>query len=93
MNTEKSPNNPHSHLYTIADDDAVQTLVQKLETAQIDPSHRERLRASLDSAREEYRATNDVERKAFFHGMLTGMAVALNIDRSSDDSTQERKTA
>lgn len=93
MSMEKSPNNPHSHLYTIADDDAVQTLVQKLETAQVDPSHRERLRAALNSAREEYGGTNDVERKAFFHGMLTGMAVALNVDKSSGNSTLERRTA
>jgi hypothetical protein len=90
----KSPNSPHDHKYTIADDDAVKTLMQKLETTGVHQGDREKLRAAIDSAKEEYGESDELERKAFFHGMLTGIAVALKVDSpNSAGGRAQRKTA
>lgn len=75
--------NPHSHRFTIADDEAVQTLMNKLETSRAGQVDREALRRALHTAEEEYREASQRERKAFFHGMLTGYAVALKIGKLS----------
>ena len=77
--SEKSPNNPHSHRYTIADDEAVETLISKLETSGVGQVSREKLRQALETAMSEYRDATEKERKAFFHGMLTGYGVALKL--------------
>jgi hypothetical protein len=77
---DKSPNTPHSHKFTIADDEAVETLISKLETSRAGRVNREKLRQALETAMEEYRGTDETERKAFFHGMLTGYAVALKVE-------------
>lgn len=90
----KSPNSPHDHKYTIADDDAVETLMRKLETTGVHDHDRERVRAAIDSAKEEYRDSDEIERKAFFHGMLTGIAVALKADSpNSAKGREQRRTA
>jgi hypothetical protein len=76
----KSPNSPHSHKYTIADDDAVETLMHKLENVGVDQAQRKRIQQAIESATEEYRESSETERKAFFHGMLTGIAVGLKVE-------------
>jgi hypothetical protein len=81
---EKSPNSPHSHRYTIADDDAVETLMGKLETSSAGRVNRGKLRLALTAAIDEFRSTDERERKAFFHGLLTGYAVALKADLKAE---------
>ena len=78
---EKSPNSPHSHRFTIADDEAVETLMRKLEKSGFDRQNRSKLQQSLETAMQEYNGTSDAERKAFFHGMLTGYGVALKLEQ------------
>ena len=75
----KSPNNPHSHKYTIADNEAVETLIQKLESNDMEPEKRGTLREAVLTAAEEYREAGENERKAFFHGLLTGYSVARKL--------------
>jgi len=77
----KSPNNPHPHKYTIADEDAVTTLMAKL--AQKSQEAPQDIQKALDTAMEEYESANDEMRKAFFHGMLTGYGVALQVKRKN----------
>ena len=81
---ERSFNNPHSHLFTIADDEAVETLISKLEKSGAGKVSREKLRKALETAMSEYRDTGERERKAFFHGMLTGYGVALKLRMETD---------
>ncbi len=82
---DKSSNYPHTHQYTIADDEAVETLMSKLERSGVGSVSRERLRHALDTAMKEYKATDEKERKAFFHGMLTGYGVALKVETSPEN--------
>jgi len=67
----------HSHKFTIADDEAVLALVEKL----VGPSQarREKLLRALDDASRHYKDSNQKVRRAFFHGLLTGYAVALKL--------------
>jgi hypothetical protein len=69
----------HSHKFTIADEDAVRTLVDKLVTARPGPLHREKLLRALDDAARHYGNSHRKVRQAFFHGLLTGYAVALKL--------------
>ena len=69
----------HSHKFTIADDDAVQTLVDKLVNAGPRGLHREKLLRALDDATRHYKDSHRKVRQAFFHGLLTGYAVALKL--------------
>ena len=70
----------HSHKFTIADEDAVSVLVEKLShvggSRQVP---REKLLRALDDAAGHYRDSNKKVRQAFFHGLLTGYAVALKL--------------
>jgi hypothetical protein len=70
----------HSHKFTIADDEAVLGLVEKLVGGQ-GPSQvrREKLLRALDDASRHYKDSNQKVRRAFFHGLLTGYAVALKL--------------
>lgn len=70
---------PHTHRYTIADDEAVEVLVDKLTAHGLHQQRREKLLKALDGASQHYNASIDKERKAFFHGLLTGYAVALKL--------------
>ena len=70
---------PHTHRYTIADDEAVEVLVDKLTAHGSHQQRREKLLKALDDASRHYNASADQERKAFFHGLLTGYAVALKL--------------
>ena len=70
---------PHTHRYTSADDEAVDVLVDKLLTHGPHQQRREKLLKALDDASQHYNTSTDKERKAFFHGLLTGYAVALKL--------------
>ena len=69
----------HTHQYTIAYDEAVKVLLDKLLSAGPHQQRREKLLKALDDASQRYRSSTQKERKAFFHGLLTGYAVALKL--------------
>jgi hypothetical protein len=69
----------HTHQYTIADDEAVQVMIDKLLISGSHQQRRERLLKALEEASRRYYSTTVKERKAFFHGLLTGYAVALKL--------------
>ncbi len=69
----------HKHTYTIADDEAVELLVEKLLAGGSRQQRRERLLKALDQASRRYKDSNQKHRQAFFHGLLTGYAVALKL--------------
>jgi hypothetical protein len=69
----------HPHKFTIADDDAVQALVGKLTDGGRHQQRREKLLHALDDAIRHYKDSNQKVRQAFFHGLLTGYAVALKL--------------
>lgn len=69
----------HKHPYTIADDDAVQLLVSKLLAGGPRQQRREKLLKALDQASRRYKDSDQKQRQAFFHGLLTGYAVALKL--------------
>ena len=70
---------PHKHKYTIADDEAVQLLLDKLLAAGPRQQRREKLLKALDQASRRYKESDQKQRQAFFHGLLTGYAVALKL--------------
>jgi hypothetical protein len=69
----------HTHQYTIVDDEAVEVLLDKLLISGSHQQRRERLLKALEEASRRYYSTTVKERKAFFHGLLTGCAVALKL--------------
>ena len=69
---------PHTHGYTIADDETVEVLVDKVISHGSHQQRREKLLEALDAS-QHYNTSPDKERKAFFHGLLTGYAVALKL--------------
>jgi hypothetical protein len=70
----------HSHQFTIADDEAVLALVEKLVGGHAShQARREKLLRALDDATRHYKDSNQRVRRAFFHGLLTGYAVALKL--------------
>ena len=69
----------HTHQYAIADDEAVQVLLDKLLDGGSHQRRREKLLKALDEASQRYKSSAEKERKAFFHGLLTGYAVALKL--------------
>lgn len=69
----------HTHQYTIADDEAVKVLLDKLLSGGSHQQRREKLLKALDDASQHYNSSTHKERKAFFHGLLTGYAVALKL--------------
>lgn len=69
----------HSHKFTIADEEAVRVLADKLLNGSARRDGREKiLRAGADASR-HYKDSNRKDRQAFFHGLLTGYAVALKL--------------
>ncbi len=70
---------PHDHKYTIADDKAVQVLLDKMVGGGTRQRRREKLLKALDEASRRYENSSQKERQAFFHGLLTGYAVALKL--------------
>jgi hypothetical protein len=69
----------HTHPYTIADDEAVQVLLDKLLDGGSRQKRRDKLLKALEEASRRYTDSTQKERKAFFHGLLTGYAVALKL--------------
>jgi hypothetical protein len=69
----------HTHQYTIGDDEAVKVLLDKLVSSGLHQQRRERLVKAFEEASRRYYDTTVKERKAFFHGLLTGYAVALKL--------------
>jgi hypothetical protein len=69
----------HLRKFEIADAETVQVLVKKLVTGGVHQQRRERLLEALDVASKRYKATSQKQRQAFFHGLLTGYAVALKL--------------
>ncbi len=69
----------HTHKYGIADEEAVQLLVDKLLAGGSRQQRREKLLKALDQASRRYKDSNQKQRQAFFHGLLTGYAVALKL--------------
>jgi hypothetical protein len=69
----------HTHQYTIADDEAVKVLLDKLLSGGTHQQRREKLLKALDEASQSYSSSTQKVRKAFFHGLLTGYAVALKL--------------
>ena len=70
---------PHKHKYAIADEEAVQLLLEKLVAAGPRQQRREKLLKALDQAARRYKDSSQKQRQAFFHGLLTGYAVALKL--------------
>ena len=69
----------HTHQYTIADDEAVKVLLDKLLSGGSHQQRREKLLKALDDASQRYTSSTQKVRKPFFHGLLTGYAVALKL--------------
>jgi hypothetical protein len=70
---------PHTHRYTIADDEAVEVLVDKLISHGSHQQRREKLLKALEDASQHYNTSTERERKAFFHGLLPGYGVAVKL--------------
>lgn len=71
--------NPHGHTYSIADREALGEFIHKLSAWDLHQERRERLLRALGDAIEQLGGPSDERRKAFFHGLLTGYAVALKL--------------
>ncbi len=69
----------HRHKFTIADDEAVRVLVKKLLDGGSRQQRRDKLLKALGEASRHYKRSSAKERRAFFHGLLTGYAVALKL--------------
>ena len=77
--TTKHVGSIHDHRFSIADDEAVHVLLDKLMEKGSRQKRRERLLNALDEASRRYDESGAKERQAFFHGLLTGYAVALKL--------------
>jgi hypothetical protein len=69
----------HSHQFTIADHEAVCLLREKVAAWGAHQQRREKLLKALDRAASSCGNSSEKERQAFFHGLLTGYAVALKL--------------
>ena len=69
----------HLHPFVIADSDAVRTLSTKVEAWGQHQQRRDKLLKAFHEAVCAYRDASDKARQAFFHGLLTGYAVALKL--------------
>lgn len=69
----------HPHRFVIADSDAVRMLSAKVEAWGQHQQRRDKLLKAFHEAACTYRNANGRERQAFFHGLLTGYAVALKL--------------
>jgi len=78
----------HSHRFTIGDRDAVETLMNKLKKSSRVQANPEKLRKAFETAMSEFRSTDDVERKAFVHGLLTGYGVGVKLGQEKSLSSR-----
>jgi hypothetical protein len=68
----------HTHKFSIADNDTVRVLLNKIDAP--NGSHsvdEEKLLRALDCAALQYNRSSHEASQAFFHGLLTGYAVGL----------------
>jgi len=63
----------HTHQYTIADDEAVKVLLDKLLIGGPHQQRREKLLKALDDAAQRYNSSTQKERKAFFPRIADGL--------------------
>jgi hypothetical protein len=72
------PSTSHGHKFSIADQEAVSALIEKLSAPRGSRDVDEkRLREALDVAAGQYNRSRRELSQAFFHGLLTGCAVGL----------------
>ena len=73
----------HSHKFEIADPEAILCLIEKIEKhAQAGDGRHERLRKAMAWAEKQAKSLeggHDEKQMAFYHGLLTGYGVALNL--------------
>jgi len=69
----------HTHKFTIADDDAVRTLIDKLLQGETHEIRDEKLSLAIEDAAQRYKDSGEEIRRAFFHGLLTGYSVAAKL--------------
>ncbi|HXM95207.1 MAG TPA: hypothetical protein VOA64_13305 [Candidatus Dormibacteraeota bacterium] len=69
----------HTLQFTIGDEDAVRVLVDKLVNESTHQLRRRKLLHALEDATQRYLGSDEQARQAFFHGLLTGYAVALKL--------------
>ncbi len=69
----------HKHRFTIADPEAVKVMMEKLLDWSPRQQRRQKLLLALERAARSYKSASQKERQAFFHGLLTGYAVALKL--------------
>lgn len=69
----------HDHRFGIADDEAVHVLLDKMLGGGSRQRRREKLLKALEEVSQHYQKSTQKERRAFFHGLLTGYAVALKL--------------
>jgi hypothetical protein len=65
--------------FTIADDEAVKVLLDKLLSGGSHQQRSEKLLKALDEASQRCSNSTEKVREAFFHGLLTNYAVALKL--------------
>ncbi len=69
----------HRHPFTIGGADAVREMLNKLMEWSPRQQRRQRLLKALERAAQGYNGAHQRELQAFFHGLLTGYAVALKL--------------
>ncbi len=69
----------HDHKFTIADHAAVRVLLGKTMDKGARQKRREKLLKALEETARHYQTCSQKERQAFYHGLLTGYAVALKL--------------
>lgn len=69
----------HRHQFTIGDEDAVHEMLKKLLNWGPGQQRRRRLLKAVEQAARAYDRADQKERQVFFHGLLTGYAVALKL--------------
>jgi hypothetical protein len=69
----------HTHQYTIADDEAVKVLLDKLLVGGPHQQRREKLLKALDDASQRYNSSTQNGAQGIFPRLLTGYAVALKL--------------
>lgn len=72
------PGTRHDHKFTIGDQDAFITLLEK-NTTILNGGLRKRLLRAVQDATRRFNASNSKERDAFLHGLVTGYAVGFKL--------------
>lgn len=81
------PGSRHDHKFTIGDQDAFVTLMEK-NTTTLSGDGRKRLLRAVQDATRRFNASSSMERDAFLHGLVTGYAVAFKISEECADTAE-----